>query len=268
MARDAWMKMNAVQSLVFAPMDAVSITLEVTDVIAMMVSRSAPLGQNVLIPVKDLVSLKSYRRCASFHLLIETWLPNLNAAVMEVGVGATNVNCVPFLELQLTRRCVHMVLASPQMEEIWTNVPNLPNPATLYVRIQRAATSAHVLEDTFYKKMARHVKTWMNVQLNSTTASSYALILLEASIASVLLDLPSTSLHVLITMSAMLNQPYAELVVYAKTTLEVSPVNVRKASPWTTVEATVKLVYFVAGSSGTQTVYLRAVSSGFPVFRF
>lgn len=39
---------------------------------------------------------------------------------MEAEVGATSVNCAPFRELQLSRRCAPMVPASPPMAEVPT----------------------------------------------------------------------------------------------------------------------------------------------------
>lgn len=120
--------------------------------------------------------------------------------------------------------------------------------------------------------MEEAVKISMSVQLSSTTASFCVSIPLAASLANVLLDLPSTILPALITMNALLTSTCVGLRAFAKILLEASLVNASEDSHlirvapavkmWTSVKETTAASTAARTSSGaTGAAALRGISS-------
>lgn len=114
---------------------------------------------------------------------------------------------------------------------ILMSVPSPPSHVILFVRTQKAASSVHVLEDTFYKRMERPAKILMNVSPNNTTASSSVSTLLEVSTVNVLRASPSIIPRALIIMNVH-SPVYVVLKENAKIQLAASLVSAKEDFPW------------------------------------
>lgn len=112
------------------------------------------------------------------------------------------------------------------------NARSLLNHAILSARIQKGAISAHVPEATSFKKMGRRVKILMNVKLNNTIVSFSVSTPLEASHANVHLVLLNITQLVLTTMNVVLSHHSVDQKEFAKTLLEVLPVNAKGVFLW------------------------------------
>lgn len=115
---------------------------------------------------------------------------------------------------------------------ILMSAPSLPNHAILSARTQKGAISAHVLGATSFKKMERHAKILMNVKPNNTIVSFSVSTPLEASHANAHLVLLNITQLVLITMNVVLSHCFVDQKEFAKTLLEVLPVNVKGDFLW------------------------------------
>lgn len=169
----------------------------------------------------ELPSTESYVHMVQAIRLMDKTLMSVRCYPTYVRMGSASIHWV-LTAVSVSLVTLHTLLIQHAL--ILMSVLSLQNLATLSVRIQKEASTAHVQEATFYRRMGRCAEILMNVQRSSTTVSSCVSTPLEDLRASAHPVSHNITLLALITMNVHHNFHSVDQRDFVRTHLEVSAV--------------------------------------------